>query len=198
MQENELQERKFELIWSSRGECVMDCAGNWLALDRAGWFFVEKVHRAKELYGDTVLDDIASEAHRSIKTLRNLVSLWNNPVRELAQNLDLSTSHVNLVAGIARDNIEQAEDYLHVAAERALSASDFRYMLRQQGACSYPASRNDEPPFCNEEHYRDQPPHEMELVITRSMAARDVAATLRQLDAAVLREVVKLLNEIDY
>lgn len=36
---------------------------------------------------------------------------------------------------------------------------------------------------------------ESEIVVTRSMAAKDVAATLQRLDAEVLREVAKLLLE---
>ncbi len=195
----ELLERSNGVAWDSRDDCVIDCANSWRIMDYSAWQFIAKLHHAKETYGEGILLAIAECRHGSVKTLRNMSSLWNNPAREIAMELELTPGHVNVISGIASDNLEQAEDYLRIAAERSLSVGDLRWHVESAGSTYYPDVRNEEPPFAdfNSVLYREPARREPEadFMVSRSMAARDVAATLQRLDAEVLREVAKLLLE---
>ena len=123
-----------EIVWQTRNDCIIDCTESWQQLDSFAWQLVAKIHRAKALYGDEILLEIAAHRHGSVHTLRNLSSLWKNPAREKAIELDLSPGHVNVVAGIASDNPEQAEDYLLTAAERGLSVAALRKHVQGSGS----------------------------------------------------------------
>lgn len=187
-------------LWRDKNACVLDCADTWRQLDAAGWLFVQKLHQAKQQYGDAILEDIAEQAHRKVKTLRNLVSLWNSPVRELAQDLELSTSHVNLVT---RFDEEQAADYLQMAAEKALTPTELRHVIEQQSASVYPADRNDEPPFAQRDSvlYQEQPERfyrDSEIVISSTMTAQQIISQLRQLPPKTLDEIRTIFLEIPY
>ena len=109
------------ITWTSRNDCVLDCAESWRQFDAAGWQLIAKVSRAKESYGATILIDIAEARHKDVHTLQNWLSTWNSPVRQKAIELELTPGHVDAIAGIAATDAEQAEDYLQTAAEHGLS-----------------------------------------------------------------------------
>ena len=48
------------ITWTSRNDCVIDCAESWRQFDAAGWQLIAKVSRAKEDYGATILIDSAT------------------------------------------------------------------------------------------------------------------------------------------
>ncbi len=57
------------ITWTSRNDCVLDCAESWRQFDAAGWQLIAKVSRAKESYGATILIDIAEARHKDVHTL---------------------------------------------------------------------------------------------------------------------------------
>jgi hypothetical protein len=147
-----------EIVWSSRNDCVIDCVDSWLSFDRAGWQLIAKVARAKELYGASILSDIAEMRHQSVHTLQNWMSTWNSPVRQKAIELDLSPGHVDAIAGIAATDAEQAEDYLQVAAEKGLPVVALRRYVAGSGSTetqrTFPTSgtiRDDAPAVIDEQ-----------------------------------------------
>ena len=128
------------ITWTSRNDCVIDCAESWRQFDAAGWQLIAKVSRAKEDYGATILIDIAEARHKDVHTLQNWLSTWNSPVRQKAIDLELTPGHVDAIAGIAATDAEQAEDYLQTAAERGLSVMALRRHVASSGSVEFPTS----------------------------------------------------------
>ena len=128
------------ITWTSRNDCVIDCAESWRQFDAAGWQLIAKVSRAKEAYGATILIDIAEARHKDVHTLQNWLSTWNSPVRQKAIELELTPGHVDAIAGIAATDAEQAEDYLQTAAERGLSVMALRRHVASSGSVEFPTS----------------------------------------------------------
>ena len=128
------------ITWTSRNDCVLDCAESWRQFDAAGWQLIAKVSRAKEDYGATILIDIAEARHKDVHTLQNWLSTWNSPVRQKAIELELTPGHVDAIAGIAATDAEQAEDYLQTAAERGLSVMALRRHVASSGSVEFPTS----------------------------------------------------------
>jgi hypothetical protein len=122
------------ITWATRNDCVIDCSQTWQAFDFAGWQLIAKVSRAKEIYGALILLDIAEQRHRSVHTLQNWLSTWNSPVRQKAIELELTPGHVDVIAGIAATNAEQAEDYLQTAAEKGFSVAALRRYVSEGGS----------------------------------------------------------------
>lgn len=122
------------ITWTSRNDCVIDCAESWRQFDAAGWQLIAKVSKAKESYGATILIDIAEARHKDVHTLQNWLSTWNSPVRQKAIELELTPGHVDAIAGIAATDAEQAEDYLRTAAERGLSVMALRKHVSSSGS----------------------------------------------------------------
>lgn len=134
------------ITWTSRNDCVIDCAESWRQFDSAGWQLIAKVSRAKESYGATILIDIAEARHKDVHTLQNWLSTWNSPVRQKAIELELTPGHVDAIAGIAATDAEQAEDYLQTAAERGLSVMALRKHVASSGSVDFPTSGAQAPP----------------------------------------------------
>lgn len=134
------------ITWTSRNDCVIDCAESWRQFDSAGWQLIAKVSKAKESYGATVLIDIAEARHKDVHTLQNWLSTWNSPVRQKAIELELTPGHVDAIAGIAATDAEQAEDYLQTAAERGLSVMALRRHVASSGSVEFPTSGAQAPP----------------------------------------------------
>jgi len=128
------------ITWTSRNDCVIDCAESWRQFDSAGWQLIAKVSKAKEDYGATILIDIAEARHKDVHTLQNWLSTWNSPVRQKAIELELTPGHVDAIAGIAATDAEQAEDYLQTAAERGLSVMALRRHVASSGSVEFPTS----------------------------------------------------------
>jgi len=128
------------ITWTSRNDCVIDCAESWRQFDAAGWQLIAKVSKAKEDYGATILIDIAEARHKDVHTLQNWLSTWNSPVRQKAIDLELTPGHVDAIAGIAATDAEQAEDYLQTAAERGLSVMALRRHVASSGSVEFPTS----------------------------------------------------------
>ena len=122
------------ITWTSRNDCVLDCAESWRQFDAAGWQLIAKVSKAKQDYGATILIDIAEARHKDVHTLQNWLSTWNSPVRQKAIELELTPGHVDAIAGIAATDAEQAEDYLRTAAERGLSVMALRKHVSSSGS----------------------------------------------------------------
>ena len=134
------------ITWTSRNDCVIDCAESWRQFDAAGWQLIAKVSRAKESYGATILIDIAEARHKDVHTLQNWLSTWNSPVRQKAIELELTPGHVDAIAGIAATDAEQAEDYLQTAAEHGLSVMALRRHVASSGSVDFPTSGAQAPP----------------------------------------------------
>lgn len=134
------------ITWTSRNDCVLDCAESWRQFDSAGWRLIAKVSKAKESYGATILIDIAEARHKDVHTLQNWLSTWNSPVRQKAIELELTPGHVDAIAGIAATDAEQAEDYLQTAAERGLSVMALRRHVASSGSVDFPTSGAQAPP----------------------------------------------------
>lgn len=134
------------ITWTSRNDCVLDCAESWRQFDAAGWQLIAKVSRAKEDYGAAILIDIAEARHKDVHTLQNWLSTWNSPVRQKAIELELTPGHVDAIAGIASTDTEQAEDYLQTAAERGLSVMALRRHVASSGSVDFPTSGMQAPP----------------------------------------------------
>jgi hypothetical protein len=134
------------ITWTSRNDCVIDCAESWRQFDSAGWQLIAKVSKAKESYGATILIDIAEARHKDVHTLQNWLSTWNSPVRQKAIELELTPGHVDAIAGIAATDAEQAEDYLQTAAERGLSVMALRRHVASSGSVEFPTSGAQAPP----------------------------------------------------
>jgi len=134
------------ITWTSRNDCVLDCAESWRQFDAAGWQLIAKVSRAKESYGATILIDIAEARHKDVHTLQNWLSTWNSPVRQKAIELELTPGHVDAIAGIAATDAEQAEDYLQTAAEHGLSVMALRRHVASSGSVDFPTSGAQAPP----------------------------------------------------
>ena len=134
------------ITWTSRNDCVIDCAESWRQFDAAGWQLIAKVSKAKESYGATILIDIAEARHKDVHTLQNWLSTWNSPVRQKAIELELTPGHVDAIAGIAATDAEQAEDYLQTAAERGLSVMALRRHVASSGSVDFPTSGAQAPP----------------------------------------------------
>jgi len=128
------------ITWTSRNDCVIDCAESWRQFDSAGWQLIAKVSQAKEAYGATILIDIAEARHKDVHTLQSWLSTWNSPVRQKAIELELTPGHVDAIAGIAATDAEQAEDYLQTAAERGLSVMALRRHVASSGSVEFPTS----------------------------------------------------------
>lgn len=128
------------ITWTSRNDCVIDCAESWRQFDAAGWQLIAKVSKAKESYGATILIDIAEARHKDVHTLQNWLSTWDSPVRQKAIELELTPGHVDAIAGIAATDAEQAEDYLQTAAERGLSVMALRRHVASSGSVEFPTS----------------------------------------------------------
>jgi len=128
------------ITWTSRNDCVIDCAESWRQFDAAGWQLIAKVSKAKESYGATILIDIAEARHKDVHTLQNWLSTWNSPVRQKAIELELTPGHVDAIAGIAATDAEQAEDYLQTAAEHGLSVMALRRHVASSGSVDFPTS----------------------------------------------------------
>jgi len=128
------------ITWTSRNDCVIDCAESWRQFDSAGWQLIAKVSKAKQDYGATILIDIAEARHKDVHTLQNWLSTWNSPVRQKAIELELTPGHVDAIAGIAATDAEQAEDYLQTAAERGLSVMALRRHVASSGSVELPTS----------------------------------------------------------
>ena len=134
------------ITWTSRNDCVIDCAESWRQFDSAGWQLIAKVSKAKESYGATILIDIAEARHKDVHTLQNWLSTWNSPVRQKAIELELTPGHVDAIAGIAATDAEQAEDYLQTAAEHGLSVMALRRHVASSGSVDFPTSGAQAPP----------------------------------------------------
>jgi DNA polymerase III delta prime subunit len=134
------------ITWTSRNDCVIDCAESWRQFDAAGWQLIAKVSKAKESYGATILIDIAEARHKDVHTLQNWLSTWNSPVRQKAIELELTPGHVDAIAGIAATDAEQAEDYLQTAAEHGLSVMALRRHVASSGSVDFPTSGAQAPP----------------------------------------------------
>ena len=134
------------ITWTSRNNCVLDCAESWRQFDAAGWQLIAKVSKAKESYGATILIDIAEARHKDVHTLQNWLSTWNSPVRQKAIELELTPGHVDAIAGIAATDAEQAEDYLQTAAEHGLSVMALRRHVASSGSVEFPTSGVQAPP----------------------------------------------------
>ena len=134
------------ITWTSRNDCVIDCAESWRQFDSAGWQLIAKVSKAKQDYGATILIDIAEARHKDVHTLQNWLSTWNSPVRQKAIELELTPGHVDAIAGIAATDAEQAEDYLQTAAEHGLSVMALRRHVASSGSVEFPTSGVQAPP----------------------------------------------------
>jgi len=163
------------------------------------WWVGDWLNEGERRYGETYTQAIEVTGNK-LQYLKDCK--WVAAAVEKSYRKDvLSWTHHKHVAKL--DSVAQVT-LLNFAAEHELSSSELldavrEYQARQLYGDSYEepeaADVDEEPPFCNDALYAPSTELESEIVVTRSMAARDVAATLQRLDAEVLREVAKLLLE---
>ncbi len=159
------------------------------------WWVGDWLNEGERRYGETYTQAIEVTGNK-LQYLKDCK--WVAAAVEKSLRKDnLTWTHHSYVAKLDRVAMVTLLSY---AAEHELSSRELldavkEYQARQGNSFIEEGDVDEEPPFCNYALYAPSTEFESEIVVTRSMAARDVAATLQRLDAEVLREVAKLLLE---
>jgi len=159
------------------------------------WWVGDWLNEGERRYGETYTQAIEVTGNK-LQYLKDCK--WVAAAVEKSYRKDvLSWTHHKHVAKL--DSVAQVT-LLSFAAEHELSSSELldavrEYQARQGGSFIEEDDVDEEPPFCNDAFYAPSTEFESEIVVTRSMAAIDVATTLQRLKPEVLREVAKLLHE---
>ncbi len=159
------------------------------------WWVGDWLNEGELRYGETYTQAIEVTGNR-LQYLKDCKWVAAAVEKSLREDV-LSWTHHKYVAKLDRVAMVTLLSY---AAEHELSSRELldavrEYQARQGGSFIEEDDVDEEPPFCNDALYAPSTELESDFVLTRNMAARDVAATLQRLDAEVLREVAKLLLE---
>jgi len=159
------------------------------------WWVGDWLNEGELRYGETYTQAIEVTGNR-LQYLKDCKWVAAAVEKSLREDV-LSWTHHKYVAKLDRVAMVTLLSY---AAEHELSSRELldavrEYQARQGGSFIEEGDVDEEPPFCNDAFYAPSTELESEIVVTRSMAARDVAATLQRLKPEVLREVAKLLHE---
>jgi len=159
------------------------------------WWVGDWLNEGERRYGETYTQaiEVTGNKLQYLKDCKWVAAAVEKSLREDV----LSWTHHKYVAKLDRVAMVTLLSY---AAEHELSSRELldavrEYQARQGGSFIEEGDVDEEPPFCNDAFYAPSTELESEIVVTRSMAARDVAATLQRLKPEVLREVAKLLHE---
>jgi len=159
------------------------------------WWVGDWLNEGELRYGETYTQAIEVTGNR-LQYLKDCKWVAAAVEKSLREDV-LSWTHHKYVAKLDRVAMVTLLSY---AAEHELSSRELldavrEYQARQGGSFIEEGDVDEEPPFCNDAFYAPSTELESEIVVTRSMAAKDVAATLQRLKPEVLREVAKLLHE---
>lgn len=162
------------------------------------WWVGDWLNEGERRYGETYTQAIEVTGNK-LQYLKDCKWVAAAVEKSLRKDV-LSWTHHQHVAQLAKLDRVAMVTLLSYAAEHELSSRELldavkEYQARQGGSFIEEGDVDEEPPFCNDALYAPSMELESEIVVTRSMAAKDVAATLQRLDAEVLREVAKLLLE---